>query len=95
MFCEGHEKVKSIDQKRKMNERMFTLNVNMFKANSMMFTHGKRVEDIGIWHMHIDRVNIHCFKSMENQNLVGGFPKFEVEDVMPKGMWNMPNKKAN
>jgi hypothetical protein len=32
---------------------------------------------------------------MENQNLVGGFPKFEVEDVMPKGMWNMPNKKAN
>jgi hypothetical protein len=84
MFSKEHEKVKSIDQKRKMNERMFTLNVNMSKMNSMMFTHGKGVEDIGIWHMHIGHVNIHCFKSMENQNLVGGLPKFEAKEVMLK-----------
>jgi hypothetical protein len=84
MFCEGHEKVRSIDQKRKMNERMFTLNVNMSKVNSMMFTHGKGVEDIGICHMHIGHVNIHCFKLMENQNLVRGLSKFEVEEVKQK-----------
>ncbi len=67
-----------------MNERMFTLNVTMCKMNSMMFTHGKGIEDIGIWHMHIGHVNIHCFKLMENQNLVGGLPKFETKEVMPK-----------
>jgi hypothetical protein len=43
----------------------------------------KGVEDIGICHRHIGHVNIHCFKSMENQNLVGGLPKFEAEEVMP------------
>jgi hypothetical protein len=36
--------------KGKRNGRMFTLDVNMPKVNSMLFTHGKRVENIGIWH---------------------------------------------
>ncbi len=36
--------------KGKRNEQMFTLNVNMPKVNSMLFTHGKKVGDIGIWH---------------------------------------------
>jgi hypothetical protein len=36
--------------KGKRNGRMFTLDVNMPKVNSMLFTHGKGVENIGIWH---------------------------------------------
>jgi hypothetical protein len=30
--------------------QMFTLDVNMCKVNSMLFTHGKGAGDIGIWH---------------------------------------------
>jgi hypothetical protein len=32
------------------NGRIFTLDVNMLKVKSMLFTHGKGVGDIGIWH---------------------------------------------
>jgi hypothetical protein len=34
--------------KGKRNERMFTLDVNMIEVNSMLFTHGKGVGNIGI-----------------------------------------------
>ncbi len=34
--------------KRERNGRMFTLDVNMPKVNSMLFTHGKRAKDIRI-----------------------------------------------
>jgi hypothetical protein len=36
--------------KGERNGQMFTLDVNMPKVNSMLFTHGKGVGDIGIWH---------------------------------------------
>ncbi len=58
---------------------MFTLDVNMSKVNSMLFTHGKEVGNIGIWHKRIGHVN---FKLMEKQNLVGGLPKFGTKEVM-------------
>jgi hypothetical protein len=34
--------------KGKRNGRIFTLDVNMPEVNSMLFTHGKGVRDIGI-----------------------------------------------
>jgi hypothetical protein len=63
---------------------MFTLDVNMPEVNSMLFTHGKRARDIGIWHKQVGHVNFQRFKLMEKQNLVGGLPKFGTEKVMSK-----------
>jgi hypothetical protein len=61
---------------------MFTLDVNMLEVNSMLFTHGKRVGDIGIFHKQVGHVNLQRLKLMEKQNLVGGLPKFGIEEVM-------------
>jgi hypothetical protein len=61
---------------------MFTLDVNMHEVNSMLFTHGKRVGDIGIWHKQVGHVNLQHFKLMEKQNLVGGLPKFGTKEMM-------------
>jgi hypothetical protein len=63
---------------------MFTLDVNMPKVNSMLFTHGKGIGDIGIWHKWVGHVNLQLFKLMEKQNLVGGLPKFGTKEVMSK-----------
>jgi hypothetical protein len=68
--------------KGEKNGRMFTLDVNMPEVNSMLFTHGKRVGDIGIWHKRVGHVNLQCLKLMEKQNLVGGLPKFGMQTVM-------------
>jgi hypothetical protein len=70
--------------KGKRNGRMFTLDVNMPKVNSMLFTHGKRARDIGIWHKQVGHVNFQHLKLMEKQNLVGGLPKFGTVEVMSK-----------
>jgi len=64
------------------NGRMFTLDVNMPKVNSMLFTHGKGARDIGIWHKWVGHVNLQRLKLMEKHNLVGGLPKFGTEEVM-------------
>jgi hypothetical protein len=61
---------------------MFTLDVNMFKMNSMLFTHGKGVGDIGIWHKRVGHVNHQHLKLMEKQNLIGGLPKFGTKEVI-------------
>jgi hypothetical protein len=53
-------------------------------VNSMLFTHGKGVGDIGIWHKQVGHVNLQRLKLMEKQNLVGGLPKFGAEEVMSK-----------
>jgi hypothetical protein len=68
--------------KGKRNGQMLTLDANMPKANSMLFTHGKGVGDIGIWHKQVGHVNLQRLKLMEKQNLVGGLPKFGTEEVM-------------
>jgi hypothetical protein len=47
---------------------MFTLDVNMFEVNSMLFTHGKGVGDIEIWHKQIGHVNLQHLKLMEKTN---------------------------
>jgi hypothetical protein len=49
-FVEDMKNQGKLIAKGKRNEQMFTLNVNMPKVNSMLFTHGKKVGDIGIWH---------------------------------------------
>ncbi len=51
-------------------------------VNFMLFTHGKRVGDIRIWHKWVGHVNFQCLKFMEKQNLVGGLPKFGAKEVM-------------
>jgi hypothetical protein len=56
---------------------MFTLDVNMPKMNSMLFTHGKGAGDIGILHKRVGHVNLQHLKLMEKQNLVGGLPNLE------------------
>jgi hypothetical protein len=66
------------------NGRMFTLDVNTLKVNSMLFTHGKRVGDIGIWHKWVGHVDLQRLTLMEKQNLVGGLPKFGTKEVMSK-----------
>jgi hypothetical protein len=70
--------------KGEKNGRMFILDVSMPEVNSMLFTHGKGVGDIGIWHKRVSHVNFQRLKLMEKQNLVGGFPKFGIEEVMSK-----------
>ncbi len=64
--------------KGKRNGRIFTLDVNMPKVNSMLFTHGKGARDIRIWHKRIGHGNLQRLKLMEKKNLVGGLPKFET-----------------
>jgi hypothetical protein len=63
---------------------MFTLDVNMPEVNSMLFTHGKKVGDIEIWHNQVGHVNLQHLKLMEEQNLVGGLPKFGIKEMMSK-----------
>jgi hypothetical protein len=70
--------------KGERNGQMFTLDVNMPKVNSMLFTHGKGAGDIRIWHKRVGHVNLQRLKLMEKQNLVGGLPKFGTEEVMSK-----------
>jgi hypothetical protein len=84
MLCGRHEEPRQLIAKGKRNGQMFTLDVNMPEVNSMLFTHGKRAGDIGIWHKRVGHVNFQCLKLMEKQNLVGGLPKFGTKDVMSK-----------
>jgi transposase InsO family protein len=70
--------------KGKRNGQMFTLDMKMFKVNSMLFTHGKGAGDIRIWHNRFGHVNLQHLKLMEKQNLVGGLPKFGTEKMMFK-----------
>jgi hypothetical protein len=49
-FVEDMKNQSKLIVKGKMNGRTFTLDVNMPKVNSMLFTHGKGVKDSGIWH---------------------------------------------
>jgi hypothetical protein len=83
-FVEDMKNQGKLITKGKNNGRMFTLDVNMPKVNSMLFTHGKGARDIGIWHKRIGHVNLQHLKLMEKQNLVGGLPKFGTEEVMSK-----------
>jgi hypothetical protein len=83
-FVEDMKNQSKLITKGKMNGRMFTLDVNWPEMNSMLFTHGKGVEYIGIWHKRVAHVNFQRLKLMEKQNLVGGFPKFGTKEVMSK-----------
>jgi len=83
-FVEDMKNQGKLITKGKKNGRMFTLDVNMPKVNSMLFTHGKGARDIGIWHKQVGHVNLQRLKLMEKQNLVGGLPKFGTDEVMSK-----------
>jgi len=83
-FVEDTKNYSKLTAKGKMNGQMFTLDVNMPKVNSMLFTHGNEVGDIGIWHKWVGHVNFQCLKLMEKQNLVGSLPKFGTEEVTSK-----------
>jgi hypothetical protein len=83
-FVEDMKNQGKLIAKGERNGRMFTLDVNMPKVNSMLFTHGKGAGDIRIWHKRVGHVNLQCLKLMEKQNLVGGLPKFGTEEVMSK-----------
>jgi hypothetical protein len=81
-FVEDMKNQGKLIAKGERNGRMFTLDVNMLEVNSMLFTHGKGVGDIGIWHKWVGNVNFQRFKLMEKQNLVRGLPKFGTKEVM-------------
>jgi hypothetical protein len=49
-FVEDMKNQGKLIAKGERDGRMFTLDVNMPKVNSMLFTHGKGARDIGIWH---------------------------------------------
>jgi hypothetical protein len=56
---------------------MFTLDVNMPKVNSMLFTHEQGARDIGIWHKQVGHVNFQCLKLMEKKILLEVFPNLK------------------
>jgi len=76
-FVEDMKNQGKLIVKGERNGRMFTLDVNMPKVNSMLFTHGKGVGNIGIWHKWVGRVNLQRFKLMEKQILLEVFPNLE------------------
>jgi hypothetical protein len=80
MFCGRHKKPRQIYYKR--GKEWTTLDVNMPEVNSMLFTHGKGVGDIGIWPKRVGHVNLQRLKLMEKQNFVGGLSKFGTKEVM-------------
>ncbi len=82
-FLEDMKNQGKLIAKEKRNGRMFALDVNMFEVNFMLFTHGKEVGDIRLWHKWDGHFNLQHFKLMEKQNLVG-LPKFGTKEVMPK-----------
>ncbi len=86
-FVEDMKNQGKLIAKGERNGRMFTLDVNMPKVNSMLFTHGKGARDIATWHKRVGHVNLQHLKLMEKQNLVGGLPKFRREEVMSKVCW--------
>jgi hypothetical protein len=63
-FVEDMKNQGKLIAKGDRNGRMFTLDVNMPKVNSMLFTHGKGVKDIGIWHERVSHVNFQHLKLM-------------------------------
>jgi hypothetical protein len=63
-FVEDMKNQGKLIAKRERNGRMFTLDVNMLEMNSMLFTHGKGVGDIGIWHKRVGHVNLQHLKLM-------------------------------
>jgi hypothetical protein len=81
-FVEDMKNQSKLIAKGERNGRMFTLDVNMPKVNSMLFTHGTGAGDIGIWHKWVGHVNPQRLKLMEKQNLLGSLPKFGTEEVM-------------
>jgi hypothetical protein len=81
-FVENMKNQSKLIAKGERNGRMFTLDVNMPEVNSMLFTHGKGAKDIGIWHKLVGHVNLQRLELMEKQNLIGGLPKFGIEEVM-------------
>jgi len=81
-FVEDMKNQSKLIAKAERNGQLFTLDVNMPEVNFMLFTHGKRVGDIGIWHKRVSHVNLQCLKLMEIQNLVGSLPKFGTKEVM-------------
>jgi hypothetical protein len=58
MFCERYEKPKKIDCKKEKEWTNVHLGCDMSEVNSMLFTHGKGVGDIGIWHKRVGHVNL-------------------------------------
>ena len=62
--------------------RMFTLDVDVLEIKAAMFAQGTGVvADIKIWHNRIGHVNVQRLKSMQNQNIVIGMPKFKVDGM--------------
>jgi hypothetical protein len=57
-FVEDMKNQSKLIVKGERNGRMFTLDVNMPKVKSMLFTRGKGAGDIGIWHKRIGHVNL-------------------------------------
>jgi len=81
-FVEDMKNQGKLIAKGEKNGQMFTLDVNMLEVNSMLFTHGKGVGDIRIWHKRVGHVNLQRLKLMEKQNLVGALLKFGTKEAM-------------
>ncbi len=79
MFSRDMKNQGKLIAKGKRNGQMFTLDVNMFEVNSMLFTHGKGAGNIGISHKRVGHVNFQRVKLMEKQKLVGSLSKFGIK----------------
>ena len=61
---------------------MFTLDVDVTEIKATMFTEGTDVvAHIEIWHKHLGHVNVQRLKSIQNQNIATGIPKFKVDGM--------------
>ena len=67
---------------RKKGWQNVTLDVDVPEVKVAMFAQGTGVvADIEIWHKRIGHVNVQRLKSMQNQNIVTGIPKFKVDGM--------------
>ena len=82
LFVEEYKEGGRLIAQGKKVGRMFTLDVDVPEVKAAMFAQGTGfVADIEIWHKRIGHVNVQRLKSMQNQNIVTGIPKFKVDGM--------------
>ena len=82
LFIEEYKEDGRLIAQGKKVGRMFTLDVDVPEVKAAMFAQGTGVvADIEIWHKRIGHVNVQRLKSMQNQNIITGNPKFKVDGM--------------
>ena len=63
----------------KREGRMFTLDVDMPRITSVMFSHGSNIiSDVEMWHKRTGHINLQMLQIMLERNVISGLPKLKV-----------------